>query len=148
MNERLKSLYQTVILQKSREDKYVGKLNDFSLEFRAYNPMCGDEFDLQILIEDNRFKCLKYSGSGCSISKASAAVLCEHLEGVELDTVRQKVELFLELVDADSDKQPEELTDDENLLAFAAARDFPERKTCADLSWKELLNQLDTLNQS
>lgn len=145
MNDRLKSLYQTVILQKAKEETYLGQLEEFNLELKAYNPLCGDKFNIQILVEDNILKSLKYNGLGCSISKASTAVLCEYLEGSSIQTLPHKIDLFLELVDADSPKTPEELTKDETLLAFAAARDFPERKTCADLSWKELKDQLNSI---
>lgn len=146
MNDRLKSLYQTVILQKAKEEKYQGHLEEFTFELKAYNPLCGDKFNIQILVEDNTLMSLKYNGSGCSISKASTAVLCEYLEGSSIQTIAQKIDMFLELVDADSPNAPEELTKDETLLAFAAARDFPERKTCADLSWRELEKQIANLS--
>lgn len=145
MNDRLKSLYQTVILAKAKEEKFVGKLECYTHKVTAYNPLCGDKYELQMIVEDDVVKSLKYSGSGCSISKASTAVLCESLEGGDAQRVLDRIADFLEIVDANASRNPEEITENEELLAFAAAREFPERKSCADLSWKELRKQINQL---
>lgn len=145
MNDRLKSLYQTVILAKAKDDKYVGDLEGYTHSITAYNPLCGDKYELKMIIEGDVVKSLKYNGSGCSISKASTAVLCENLEEASSHEVIEKISEFLEIVDADASKSPEEITLNEDLLAFAAAREFPERKSCADLTWKEVQKQFNQL---
>lgn len=145
MNDRLKSLYQTVILAKTKDEKFVGELESYTHSITAYNPLCGDKFEVQMIVEDDVVKSLKYNGSGCSVSKASTAVLCEKLEGSDAQQVLERIAEFLEIVDADASRNPEEITKNEELLAFAAAREFPERKSCADLSWKELQKQFNQL---
>ena len=145
MNDRLKSLYQKVILTKAKEERFVGTLEGYTHVITAYNPLCGDKYELQIIVEDGVVKSLKYSGSGCSISKASTAVLCERLNGESADEVLPEIQRFLELVDSESDRPPDQITKEETLLAFAAARDFPERKSCANLAWKEVQKQFRKL---
>lgn len=145
MNDRLKSLYQTVILTKAKEEKFVGQLEGHTHSITAYNPLCGDKYELQMIIEEGVVKSLKYNGSGCSISKASTAVLCECLNGKNPDEVLLDIQRFLELVDSESDRSPDQITQEETILAFAAAREFPERKSCADLAWKEVQKQFGQL---
>lgn len=145
MNDRLKSLYQTVILAKAKDEKYVGQLEGYTHTMTAYNPLCGDKYELQMIVEGGVVKSLRYSGSGCSISRASTAMLCKSLEGSDAQQVLDSIADFLEIVDADALRNPEEITENEELLAFAAAREFPERKSCADLSWKEFQKQFNQL---
>ena len=78
-----------------------------------------------------------FEGYGCAISKASTVVLIDTIIGKSLEEISAAIKKFLQLIDARSDKEPEEITSDDQLLAFAAAREFPERRTCASLSWNE-----------
>ena len=145
MNDKLKSLYQQVILAKSKDEKFLGELEGYTHQMLAYNPLCGDKFELQIKVEAGVLKSLKYKGYGCSISKASTAVMCAELEMTNLGDVQLKIKDFLELISSDSIRHPEAITKNEELLAFAPAREFPERKSCADLSWKALHDKINQL---
>ena len=137
MNERIKGLYQSHILTKSKDEAYVGQLSDATHVLEAYNPMCGDKYEVYLKFDGNKIENARFEGYGCAISKASTAVLTEMLIGKTLKELNPVIEDFLELINADSEKDPESLTRDDQLLAFAAAREFPERKTCASLSWEE-----------
>lgn len=146
MNDRIKGLYQTHISTKSKDEKLLGQLDEFTHELEAYNPMCGDKFTLQLkliagVVEDARFE-----GYGCTISKASTAVLTETIIGKPITEIKPLLKDFLELIDEEGGRVPEEITKDDQILAFAAARDFPERKTCAALSWEELEGLINELN--
>lgn len=139
MNERIKSLYQSHILTKSKDEAYVGQIAMATHVLEAYNPMCGDKYQLYLKVEEDKIENARFEGYGCAISKASTAVLTEMVIGKRIDDIKPIIEDFLELINADSDKTPESLTQDDQLLAFAAARAFPERRTCASLSWEEFL---------
>lgn len=138
MNDRIKSLYRSHILVNAKDESHQGKLEDATHVLEAYNPMCGDKFTIYLRLTGNMIEQANFEGFGCAISKASTAVLTKKIEGKTLDEVKPIVELFHELVNESSDQSPESLSTDEDLLAFAAAREFPERKTCATLSWGEL----------
>lgn len=142
MNDRIKSLYRSHILVNAKDESHQGKFDDASHVLEAYNPMCGDKYTLYLKLEHEKVSKAAFEGFGCAISKASTAVLSRLIEGKSLQDIKPLVELFFELVNEDSDQTPESLTDNEDLLAFAAAREFPERKTCATLSWGELRKQL------
>ncbi|OEK04696.1 Fe-S cluster assembly sulfur transfer protein SufU [Roseivirga misakiensis] len=138
MNDRIKALYQTHILVNAKDETHLGKFEGATHVLEAYNPMCGDKFTLYLSVKGNQIEKVRFEGYGCAISKASTAVLAKQVEGKTLQEIKPIVDLFFELVDHDSDHLPEDLTDNQDLLAFAAAREFPERKTCATLSWTEV----------
>lgn len=138
MNDRIKSLYQTHILRNAKDESHLGHFENPTHILEAYNPMCGDKYTLYLKLTDGLIERATFEGFGCAISKASTAVLTKQVEGKTLEEIKPIVELFFELVNEESDQSPESLTADEDLLAFAAAREFPERKTCATLSWGEL----------
>ena len=71
--------------------------------------------------------------------------MCDALSHKTIQEGLLIIDTFLELIDDKSSVSPEQLTDSKELLAFAAARDFPERKTCANLGWEALRLHLQRL---
>lgn len=138
MNDRIKSLYRSHILANSKDETHQGKLDNATHVLEAYNPMCGDKYTLYLILKENSIEQVSFEGFGCAISKASTVVLAKSILNKTLGEIKPLVEIFFELVNEESSQTPESLTKDENLLAFAAAREFPERKICATLSWGEL----------
>lgn len=53
------------------------------------NPLCGDQVQLQLLIEDGRIRQAWFDGRGCTISQAAASMLCELVEGRPLISAQQ-----------------------------------------------------------
>lgn len=139
MNDRLKQLYKSHILTKAKDETHFGELSTYTHVLEAYNPMCGDKYSLYLEVEDERIKNASFKGFGCSISKASTAVLAARLVGAKFSGAKELTELFMELINSDSLIPVEELTDDEELLAFAGTRNYPERKQCASLVWDEFI---------
>lgn len=138
MSERIKGLYQEHILKKSKDESLKGTVQNETHQIEAYNPMCGDKFTLSIRMNENRIEDARFDGFGCAISKASTALLTETIIGKSLKEVALLVNDFLELIDEDGNRDPEVIFKNDQLLAFAAAREFPERKTCASLSWDKM----------
>ena len=138
MSERIKGLYHEHILKKSKDETFKGVLQNESHKLEAYNPTCGDKYTVSMSIEDGVIQDARFDGFGCAISKASTALLTEIIIGKSLEMVKPIVENFLELIDENAKRDPEEIFNNDELLAFASARKFPERKTCASLSWDEL----------
>ena len=135
MNDRLKQLYQSVILKHSKEPVHFEKKEQATHVLEAYNPLCGDKFQLFFEIEDGKISQLSFHGYGCAISKASASVLVKKLEGRPVEEGLALCRQFLAMLQADKEG-PEDV--DEELAAFAAARSFPGRMKCATLSWEEM----------
>lgn len=134
MNNQLKKLYKTVILKHNNQPYHYGKRADATHQLAAYNPLCGDKFTLFIDLKNDLIERVYFHGFGCAISKASTSVLAKHLEGKTLAQATLLCEEFAQVVSPDAATE----SDKEEFAAFAAAKDFPGRLTCATLGWEAL----------
>jgi nitrogen fixation protein NifU and related proteins len=78
-------LYRDYILDHYKNPKNFGELPERDLEFHDKNPLCGDEMEVQIRVEDGKIADLKWHGQGCAISQAAASIASEELIGMPLD---------------------------------------------------------------
>ena len=132
MKEKLKQLYKSVILKHNNNPFHYEKKDDAAYQLDAYNPLCGDRFNLYLDIKDGVIESVHFHGYGCAISKASTSVLAQHLEGKTIEEALALCDDFQKVVLPDSS----EIIENESFEAFAAARDFPGRLQCATLSWE------------
>ncbi len=75
------SLYQALILDHYRNPRHHGHLTAPTHSASAHNPTCGDRLEMQLLVKDDIIADVKFSGSGCAISQASASLLTDALVG-------------------------------------------------------------------
>ncbi len=134
MNERLKSLYQNVILQHNKTPYHFEQQAAAAQTIEANNPRCGDRFQLYLDWEDNRIKTAYFHGFGCAISKASTSILTQKLEGCTWVEAQALCQHFLQFIEGENRAAVQE----EAIEAFAAVEEFPARKDCAVLVWKAL----------
>jgi nitrogen fixation protein NifU and related proteins len=78
-------LYRDYILDHYKNPKNFGELPERDLEFHDKNPLCGDEMEVQIRVEDGKIADLKWHGQGCAISQAAASIASEELIGMSVD---------------------------------------------------------------
>jgi len=135
MDDRLKKLYQSVILKHNKEPHNYHINDSAAHRIEAYNPLCGDQFDLYFTISEGKITDVSFHGFGCAISKSATSVLVKQLEGKTIDAILQLCKDYQTVTNPEI-TQP--TTDDEELLAFEAAKAFPERLKCATLSWEAI----------
>jgi len=70
MNDKLKRLYQTVILKHNKAPFHYEKKETATHRLEAYNPLCGDRFDLYLDVKNGIIEAIHFHGYGCAISKA------------------------------------------------------------------------------
>tara|TARA_B100000686_G_C16429188_1_gene781170 strand:- start:99 stop:545 length:447 start_codon:yes stop_codon:yes gene_type:complete len=136
----LRDLYQEVILDHNRSPRNFGPLEGADLKADGHNPLCGDKISIAVKVEDGVLTDVRFEGSGCAISKASASLMTEGVKGKSLDEVRAMFERFRQLV-TDQDA----LVDPSlgKLAVFAGVRDYPARVKCAILAWHTLRAAVD-----
>ncbi|MFQ5879665.1 MAG: iron-sulfur cluster assembly scaffold protein, partial [Dehalococcoidia bacterium] len=66
----LDELYKEVILDHYRDPRNRGRLAAPSASAEGYNPLCGDEVVVYILVDEGVVTDLRFQGQGCSISQA------------------------------------------------------------------------------
>lgn len=132
---KLDNLYRQVILDHSSHPHHHGTLEESSQKIEMNNPTCGDVIELQIAVKDNVIQDIAFTGSGCSISTASASMMTDAVIGKTLTEAEQLAEDFSQLVQGNVVKDEEKLGDAAMLSGVAK---FPARIKCATLAWKAL----------
>ena len=133
MDSKLSQFYQGVILKHNNEPFHFEKRPTAQHIIEAYNPMCGDKFKVFLDIENGVVTNATFHGYGCAISKASTSVLMKKIQNQPLDEVVKLIEDYFKIIE-----NTEGVSYDEELTAFAAAKDFPGRLKCATLAWEAI----------
>ena len=82
------ALYRDYILDHYKNPRNFGTLEPHDLEHHDYNPLCGDELGVHLVVgEGGRIEDLRFHGQGCAISQASASIASEELIGMTTDEV-------------------------------------------------------------
>ena len=139
----LRELYQQVILDHNKNPRNFGKLENANRTQEGFNPLCGDHLNVHLHLNvEEVIQDIRFEGSGCAISKASASLMTALLKG---KTAREATEIFDQfhnLVTADVDT----LVDEKKvgkLVVFAGVREFPMRVKCATLAWHTMKAALE-----
>jgi nitrogen fixation NifU-like protein len=84
----LEDLFRENILDHYKYPRNRGTLEHPDISFEDANPLCGDRIRMDVNVKDGRIEQVRFSGVGCSISQASASMLCEAVEGKTLEEVK------------------------------------------------------------
>ena len=128
-------LYRELILDHYRSPRHREPLTEPDVVAEGYNPLCGDEVELQLTFENGAISDLSFRGRGCSISQASGSMLADLVLGKPAEEVRRLADLFTKMLTEPEGEPPEELGDLEALQGVAK---FPVRVKCATLPWHTL----------
>ncbi|MEY2398082.1 MAG: nitrogen fixation protein NifU [Actinomycetota bacterium] len=152
----LEDLYREIILDHYRSPRNRGELETPPAhKVEGYNPLCGDEIVLYLLVDDGAVQDVKIGGQGCSISQSSASMMSAAIKGKSVAEVRALVRAFKALMsihetrlggdsdDAAMDEPPAEDVKLGDLEALQGVVKFPVRIKCATLSWNTLTQALD-----
>ena len=98
----MEDIYRENIMDHYKNPRNFGKLKTANIEYRDYNPICGDEITIQIEIQNDKVKDVKFIGKGCAISMATASILTEELKGKSIkDVEKLKNEDILKMIGID-----------------------------------------------
>ena len=134
MNIELEQLYQQVILDHNKSPRNFGIIENATNYAVGHNPLCGDHIDIYLVLKDSIIEDIKFNGSGCAISKASASIMTTILKGKTIEETKFIFKNFHELITSDIEKEQEEIQP-EKLAVFSGVRQFPSRVKCASLAW-------------
>lgn len=79
--------YREYILDHYRNPRNYGTLEHPDVHAEDVNPLCGDQLAMDLLIENDQVKEVRFKGRGCAISQASASMLSELIEGQTVEEV-------------------------------------------------------------
>ena len=138
----LKDLYQELILDHNRKPRNFGPLTEANRSAKGFNPLCGDKVTIHLLLEDDRVKDVRFEGTGCAISIASASVMTETLKQQTSTAAMALFTRFRRMVGADGVLECDALGMGK-LAAFAGVKDYPARVKCATLAWHTLISAME-----
>ncbi|MBS3171092.1 SUF system NifU family Fe-S cluster assembly protein [Candidatus Woesearchaeota archaeon] len=81
-------IYRENIIDHYTHPRNFGKLEKFDVQHREFNPLCGDETTIEIKVENNIIKDIKFHGKGCAISMAAASMLLSELKGKPIENIK------------------------------------------------------------
>lgn len=131
----IEGLYQQIILDHYKRKVGYG-INHGGYPSHQYNPTCGDEINLQVLLsaDGSTIDGIEWEGTGCSISQASASMLAAETKGMTVsefdtfaggfrDAMRSRGEISLSEEDYG------------DLASLSGVSKFVARVKCAMLAW-------------
>jgi nitrogen fixation NifU-like protein len=131
----LMDLYQELILDHNKRPRNRGRLDEANHEAEGYNPLCGDRVTITVLVRDGVIEDVRFEGTGCAISTASASLMSEAIKGRTVEEAEALFRRFHGLVAGEEANGGPPLG---KLEAFAGVSRFPARVKCATLAWHTL----------
>lgn len=161
----LEDLYREIILDHYRSPRNRGELESPPAHrVEGFNPLCGDEVVVTMLVDNGTLADVKFAGTGCSISQSSASLMSSAVKGKSLDEVRGLIRTFKSMMsiheaslgdggedgadgvgDVGEEPGPVDVRKIGELAALQGVVKFPVRIKCATLSWNALAQGLDEL---
>ena len=137
MNE-LRDLYQETILDNYKNPKNFGAMEDASHRAYGDNPLCGDKLALHLKVRDGKVEDIRFKGTGCAISTASASLMTEAVKGKSSEEIETIYGKFHPMVMGEGGGEGLG-----KLEVFAGVSEFPVRVKCATLAWHTLRAALE-----
>lgn len=129
-------LYKEIIIEHSQNPSHRAPVPEANIRESGVNRSCGDEVELELLVEDGVVRKVGVLGRGCSISTASGSMMADAIEGKTIEEVEELVDRFKGMLLEDAPPAfPEEM---EDLEALQGVKRYPIRVKCATLSWNTL----------
>jgi nitrogen fixation NifU-like protein len=155
----LEDLYREIILDHYRSPRNRGELPEPPAHrVEGFNPLCGDEVVVFLLVDEGKVSDIRFSGQGCSISQSSASLMSAAVKGKSVSEARELIRTFKSMMsihearlgdgeetEADTLEEPVDLSALGELAALQGVVKFPVRIKCATLSWNTLSQGLDEM---
>ena len=103
----MEEIYQEYIIELYKNPMNFGKIQKPDYHAEVHNSTCGDRIELFLKAHDGLISEVKFTGSGCAISQASASLFTEYLKGKKLSELKKiNKEKILDLIKIDLSKNP------------------------------------------
>jgi nitrogen fixation protein NifU and related proteins len=135
----IRPLYEEMILDHNRRPRnFLKQPPGCTHHAHGFNPVCSDEFDVHLRIEDGIIRDIGFDGAGCAISTASASLMTEAVLG---KTVEEAEVLFRGVHRLLTLGGP--VPGLGKLAVLDGVHEYPMRVKCATLAWHILRAALE-----
>mgnify|MGYP006094640543 CR=1 FL=1 len=142
----LKQLYQDIILEHGKSPRNFGICKEFTHQAKGYNPLCGDKVHVYLkLNKEKKVENLTFEGSGCAISMASTSIMTESVKGKSLETAKEIIIDFLNMIKKTQEIKSNNLDEDQKIkiMSLSGVTQYPMRVKCATLAWHTLTSAIE-----
>ena len=139
----LEDLYREIILDHYKNPRNRGSLEPCAVRSEGHDPLCGDEIEVFLTVDNGIISDIKIGGQGCSISQSSASMMSAAVKGKPVAEARALIHRFKHMMSIDEDGEPDTSAPLGDLEALQGVVKFPVRIKCAVLSWNTLAEGLD-----
>ncbi|MGH9483832.1 MAG: Fe-S cluster assembly sulfur transfer protein SufU [Terriglobales bacterium] len=134
---QLGDLYRELIIDHSKRPRNFGPMPEANRRAEGFNRLCGDRITVMVDLEGDTVRQVRFQGSGCAISTASASLLTEAVRGKSRAEVEALYHRFHALVTG-AQADPVDAPGLGKLEVFAGVSEYPARVKCASLAWHTL----------
>ena len=142
----LKQLYQDIILEHGKSPRNFGKCEKYTHKAKGHNPLCGDQVHVYLKLDNNKkVENLTFEGSGCAISMASTSIMTELVKGKSIDSSKNIISAFLNMIKNTTEIKSDELDEDQKtkIMSLSGVKQYPMRVKCATLAWHTLTSAIE-----
>jgi nitrogen fixation NifU-like protein len=133
-------LYKEVILDHFENPRNYGVLEPCTSHEKGMNPLCGDELEIYLRMDNDKINEITFNGKGCSISQSSGSMMTELVKGKSKVEAYEILKKFKKAILEDSNEVFSE--DEGDLEALLGVKKYPVRVKCAVLAWNTLEQML------
>ena len=137
MNEDMKKI---IILENYQNPKNRGLVEDDTYKKINTNSVsCIDQIDLQLKIEDDVIKDIRFDGEACAICTSSTSIMINRLIGKSKEEALEIISNYQNMI------EEKEYREDvlEEAIVYCDIAKQPNRKKCATLTWDGIRKLLE-----
>lgn len=138
----LDQIYTQIITEYNKSGVNKHHIENPTKVLKGVNPSCGDEIELELREKDGVIEDAGFTGIGCAISQASAAIMIDLIKGKTTEEAMQIANTFLGMIRNDV-KDEQELEVLEDAIALRNISHMPARVKCAVLGWHTFENAIN-----
>jgi nitrogen fixation protein NifU and related proteins len=138
----LEDMYKAIILEHYKTPRNKGHLEHPTVTQSGHNPTCGDQLELELMVEDGLIKDVRFDGRGCAISQASASLMTQAIKGKPVTEALEIGSKFQAMIRGE---EPDASLGD--LTALQGVSKLHARVKCATLAWQTLEVAGETLQK-
>jgi nitrogen fixation protein NifU and related proteins len=142
MVEKLDEMYRDIVMDHYRYPRGRKKLPDATIRNEGQNPVCGDEIEVALKLQNDRVEDISVECMGCAISTASGSMLADAIKGKTISEVKVIAGAIKAILKGEEPPADIELGD---LEALGGVKNFPVRIKCALLSWTTLIDAIESI---
>lgn len=136
----LKQIYNDILTEHNQHPTHAGIMEKPDLILEGVNPSCGDDYTLQLKVENGIITDGQFAGDGCAISKASVDMMLDIMIGKTTKEALHLSSIFQNMIRGKATDEEIEELEDAGILESVSH--MPARVKCAVLGWRTVEDML------